>query len=257
MKRWLAHIAICLLLGAITTIAGAWVLAGFMPIDGGNPMFVPKRKEIAAWNANPPANVDSTPLMVSRSASPGVVVVQISGGRSNSDIAVTKVGKDGEVWGMRITSSGSSTIWDHVIIVQSGWPIAAFEGRRWDIGQPFTSALAVSDAMRRTPTHNTTIFHQTISIARTASGSREYRLLPWRPMWPGFAINTLFYAAILWLLFPGSLALRRFIRRKRRLCAACGYDLRGADHERCPECGTVVKAFRHRVEPDSPVGTSR
>jgi hypothetical protein len=39
-------------------------------------------------------------------------------------------------------------------------------------------------------------------------------------------------------------SLRRHARRHRRaasgLCVACGYDLRGAAHERCPECGAVV-----------------
>ncbi len=61
--------------------------------------------------------------------------------------------------------------------------------------------------------------------------------LPLRPIWPGFAINTLFYAAILWPLILGPFALRRLIRRRRGLCPACGYDLRHAVHEACPECG--------------------
>ena len=39
--------------------------------------------------------------------------------------------------------------------------------------------------------------------------------LPRRLIWPGFAINTIFYAAILWLLVCGPFALRRHIRRKR------------------------------------------
>ena len=57
------------------------------------------------------------------------------------------------------------------------------------------------------------------------------------PIWPGFAFNTLFYAAILWLAIPGPFALRRLIRRRRGLCPACGYDLRHGEHKACPECG--------------------
>ncbi len=62
-------------------------------------------------------------------------------------------------------------------------------------------------------------------------------MLPLAIIVPGFAANTLFYAAILWLVIPGPFALRRHIRRKRGLCVACGYDLGHADHEACPECG--------------------
>ena len=51
------------------------------------------------------------------------------------------------------------------------------------------------------------------------------------------AINTLFYAAILWLLILGPFALRRLIRQRRGVCPACGYDLRHGEHKACPECG--------------------
>ncbi len=61
-----------------------------------------------------------------------------------------------------------------------------------------------------------------------------------RIVWFGFVVNTLFYAAIMWLLILGAFALRRVSRRKRGLCVACGYDLRHADHEACPECGAVT-----------------
>jgi hypothetical protein len=59
--------------------------------------------------------------------------------------------------------------------------------------------------------------------------------LPCFPIWPGFAINTIFYAAILWLLFfaPGS--LRRMIRRRRGLCPACAYPV--GTSPVCTECG--------------------
>ncbi len=64
--------------------------------------------------------------------------------------------------------------------------------------------------------------------------------IPLRPIFPGFAINTVFYGAILWLLMFGVFTARRSIRRKRGHCIKCGSDLRGAEHEVCPECGLEV-----------------
>ncbi|MEE8154336.1 MAG: hypothetical protein V3T53_05190 [Phycisphaerales bacterium] len=61
--------------------------------------------------------------------------------------------------------------------------------------------------------------------------------LPLRPIWPGFAINTIFYAVVLWLLTLAPLTARRLIRRKRGACIRCGYDLRGDFSAGCPECG--------------------
>lgn len=89
------------------------------------------------------------------------------------------------------------------------------------------------------------------------------RPIPLRPLWPGFAVNTLFYATLLWLLLFGPPALRRFIRRKRGRCVACAYDLRGVSHVRCPECGVPVNGpVRNQLidadssPADSPPGVS-
>ena len=60
-----------------------------------------------------------------------------------------------------------------------------------------------------------------------------------RPIWLGLAINTLFYAALLWLPF----AVRQWIRMwrgKRGLCPACAYP-RG-ESEVCSECGRLLSA---------------
>ena len=46
----------------------------------------------------------------------------------------------------------------------------------------------------------------------------EGRRLPYLPIWPGFAINTLFYATLLWLPICGPFVLRRFLRVRRGLC---------------------------------------
>jgi hypothetical protein len=65
------------------------------------------------------------------------------------------------------------------------------------------------------------------------------KVLPLIPIWPGFAINTIFYAAILWMVF----AVPRYIKRRRRikrgLCARCAYPIGTA--ENCTECGGTVQ----------------
>ena len=61
------------------------------------------------------------------------------------------------------------------------------------------------------------------------------RRIPLRPMWLGFAINTVFYAVILWSLTLGPFTARRMIRLKRGRCIKCGYDLRETSSG-CPEC---------------------
>ena len=58
-----------------------------------------------------------------------------------------------------------------------------------------------------------------------------------RPIWPGFAINTVVYAIILWLLICGPFIVRRDYRVWRGRCPECGYDLRGDLAAGCPECG--------------------
>ncbi len=65
-------------------------------------------------------------------------------------------------------------------------------------------------------------------------------VLPFRPIWPGFAINTLVYAvllAALWLFIRVGhfYAFRRVIRIRRGLCPACGYPMGESDV--CSECG--------------------
>ena len=70
------------------------------------------------------------------------------------------------------------------------------------------------------------------------------RWLPTDILWPGFAINTAFYAALIWMLFSAPAAMRRRRRRSHRMCVKCGYDLRGRAEGRasevCPECGERV-----------------
>jgi hypothetical protein len=69
------------------------------------------------------------------------------------------------------------------------------------------------------------------------SNYADVRVLPLAPIWPGFAINTIFYAALLWMLWLSPFVIRRVIRHKRGQCIKCGYDLGGTSGGGCPECG--------------------
>jgi hypothetical protein len=69
-------------------------------------------------------------------------------------------------------------------------------------------------------------------------------VVPTGVIWFGFAINTVFYGAVLWMLFAAPFALRKWRRVRRGLCPKCGYDLRGGrnrpiDAAVCPECGAT------------------
>jgi hypothetical protein len=65
--------------------------------------------------------------------------------------------------------------------------------------------------------------------------------LPLRPLFPGFALDTAFYAAIAFTLWSAPGVIRRRLRRARGRCPACGYDLRGSTSAVCPECGVAPK----------------
>jgi hypothetical protein len=66
-------------------------------------------------------------------------------------------------------------------------------------------------------------------------GEPIYVVLPLVPIWPGFAINTIFYAAILWLMFITPGKIRHFIRIRRGLCPSCAYPV--GTSPVCTECG--------------------
>ena len=111
---------------------------------------------------------------------------------------------------------------------RAGWPIFSLQGVVWNHSPP-----------GRPPQWRK---YMVVNLANRPGlrRSKDGRWLPLRPIWTGFAINTIFYTASLWLLTLGPFTARRLIRRKRGHCIKCGYDLRGTKHEVCPECGVEV-----------------
>lgn len=79
-------------------------------------------------------------------------------------------------------------------------------------------------------------------IPQPRSTGREYIALPTRPIWPGLMVNSSLYATLLWLLSGGTRRARKGWRIRHGRCPRYSYDLRGVNHERCPECGTPAAA---------------
>lgn len=64
------------------------------------------------------------------------------------------------------------------------------------------------------------------------------RGLPFLPIWPALMLNTILYAGLWSVPLFALPVLGRWRRRRRGLCAACGYDLSAtASNAACPECG--------------------
>ena len=94
----------------------------------------------------------------------------------------------------------------------NGWTLYNLNG--WELGIPFRCVWIVQ---------------WSVGFSNSAMFGPGYPRIPPESqtiLWPGFAINTISYAAIVWILFtvPG-VAVRRRVRRKRGQCAACGYSL--------------------------------
>ncbi len=77
----------------------------------------------------------------------------------------------------------------------------------------------------------------TLNDLRNGSWNKQEGM-PSIPIWPGFAINTIFYAAVLWLLIAVPFALRRRLRVQRGLCEKCAYPIGSSPV--CTECGGTL-----------------
>jgi hypothetical protein len=231
MRRWTIRIALCLALGVVTTVGVAWGLVAIAAND---------------WPKGPPPEEVSNTGVRSRFDEvfgpsdwgdlewaslwawdrhwPGVV---IEARNYRADIHSPTAG--------RPLNGGITTL-------RAGWPVlsltdvSGFLYRDGDVAKRRFSGIQLGDD---------TFVSRWLPTNWPPS-------LPLRPLWPGFLINTLFYAAIVFGLFFAPGLTKRAIRRKRGRCVNCGYDLRGhissgSPHPgplregegtvRCPECG--------------------
>ncbi len=80
--------------------------------------------------------------------------------------------------------------------------------------------------------------HGLVPFSRQTSGLRiGTTILPARPVWGGFIVNTLLYAIFLALIAIVGYQARRVFRVMRSRCPNCAYQLVGDVSAGCSECG--------------------
>ena len=199
MKRPLLIIAVCLLLGAMVNVAVAWGCAVWSPLAG---VTIRGCEPGSNWPRPVP---EGWPLPTWWQGRSGV-------GVDFESIAAVAVRPDHneleDVYG--------------IAIYKAGWPYHSLGAER---RMAFTSMIYEWQQG----------YEWQGSINLRWLRSHNERPLPLKPIWPGFAINTIFYATLLWLLVRGSVALRRFLRVRRGLCPKCAYPM--GESSVCTECG--------------------
>ncbi len=217
MKRLLTILPF-LLLGAVVNVAVAWGYALWSPSTPGSPIGSNPRED-RAWfldRVPPPRWTDWTTPHIRPDAGPGFELIGFSTVSLDPTVSSTSGRKGESVAAIRL---------------RSGLPLVSLEGSRWS-----KAAYATVFGLRSPRTPNS--YLNAALEPPPELRPRYRRLLPLRPLPTGFAVNTLFYATILWLLIPGPFALRRFIRRKRGQCPACGYP--AGESAVCSECGRLM-----------------
>ena len=219
MKRWVTKLVVFLLLGAVVNVAVAWAITALTTWPG-----LPQQPVLLMQIEWPRPVPQNWPLRADLTQG------QVFGWRLHQYLAgVVEETPDGILL----------TYEQFVINVGSiGWPCLALQWELWlDHVPPRGREVGGSPRDHGQPADTWWLSGVGLPFEKFGFGLRSWKRLPVRPIWPGFAVNTVFYAALLWLLTLGPFTARRIIRHRRGLCIQCGYDLRGSP-DTCPECGT-------------------
>jgi len=220
MRRRLLRIAICLVLGAITTIAVAWGCA----LDGYALSTEYERRD-AIERLGPDRDIVWTVRQRRKLGELRIDSIIDHVGHAElhmpdlvaRDLAPSWFLSEGPVH-QRLDFRGTEV---YRIASVLGWPIPAmWHELRW-IHVPRKRAA--------------------VQVLGGIDTGRERRtlpvVLPVRVLCLRFSFNAVFFATIWALLLVAPGIIRLTLRRRRGRCPRCGYDLRGQLDAGCPECG--------------------
>ena len=250
-KPLLKTLLLCLLLGAVTTVAVAWVFALRVVVPLRTQSYVAAE---GLWEGT----TFGTDLWCQVKRRPGLLVVCWEPVR-------VSIGRSGPTFSGELLFQKERDF-TYVMAFRGPSNIALMERRRidpqavprWARGcspsvtwsRRALAAGAPMDAVSARGWPRSALWYEVTFLngVRTNRGGIEVPakserwlgpgpVLPCRVLPVGFAVNTALYgAAWFGLLFVPGFA-RRARRRHRGLCPDCAYDLSHAEHRRCPECG--------------------
>jgi hypothetical protein len=228
MRRRLIQLSLFLLLGAIINVAVAWTAAILESSDGSLDCMI----EGGLFHPEERSRYADAGICVQRTAwrsRLSIVFADYEGGWRDvpSLDAEVPTWADALLTERAIAQLRERHVGRERFVEAAGWPCLGMSG---SFAVEWTGSIASCTVIE----HDCAVVLPP-RLKRWATYAGMSRLLPLRPIWPGFAINTLFYAGILWLLFAAPFALRRRRRIKRGLCPACGYPV--GDSPVCTECG--------------------
>ena len=208
-RRTLLTCALLLLAGAVVNVAVAWVALGSAGLWGNN------------WTWEEPQWHDALP----QHARAKRIGYEVGPGYGSSLETQTLYAEERTYW------SSATTV--------AGWPFLSVRCVRqerwtghWTQRQPTAKEQVTVGAVRRgapAPPVIAPLF------------GMSARRLPIDPLFPGFLLNTLFYAIVVGAILALPLRLvplRRRRRARRGRCPTCNYDLAGLAGP-CPECGAA------------------
>lgn len=199
MRGLFARLLVCLILGAVTTVGVAWLLAMYS----------------VRWQQPVPVDVRGTDMpLVLRSFGR----LHMSEFHSNrSDERIRSFG------GYSLTGTDTR---------EYGWPALAMKSRV----QFYFEERGIASGWDLPKSELAQRGFPTTRLPNWMGASTNDRL-PIMPVFPAFLVNTLIFAAAWFVMLLAFGASKRARRQRRGLCPTCRYNLRGDFRSGCPECG--------------------
>ncbi len=237
-----------MLAGAVLTVAVAWVCSAVVKPATKSIRFIAERVDSPAirdfWLVHEAAGVGVRYVAYTRTDAAGwkTFELEVEAGWNTFELEVEDGLRHHPSWAPW-PPDPRPVVYDTALFVAAGWPFGAVVAScsdyefRWH--EPRASATWVRLEKQlwpeRRPARVGPATWSHAVVLQKQDGPFTARVLPFGLNWPGFAINTLFYTLMLWLLIGGTFVFRWFIRLRRGLCPKCAYPI--GESAVCSECG--------------------